>query len=226
MGRPEIKARATDEEIGAASYPSPPCAVQALMAHERLPQRVWEPACGAGVGMVLPMRETGRTVYASDLIDRGCPDSHVEDFLGTPIEAPIRRAQQGPFYAIVTNPPFSIADPFIRRALTLVPEVYMLLRLTYLEGAGRTDILERSGLRRVLVFRERLPSLHREDWDGPKVSNPTAYAWFCFRKGWRGKRAVDRISCRDIGPPLPWDAPEVKTDDPNQLQMFERPIPW
>lgn len=217
--------RTTEEERGLNSYPSPPVAIQALMAHEALPHTVWECACGDGTGMVLPMRATGRKVLASDIVDRGCPDSSINDFM-TSSFAPITPA-------IVTNPPYDDVDRFIHHALDLAPDVYMLLRLTYLEGVDggkhrgtglRSKILERSGLRRVLIFRERLPNLHREGWEGKKSTNPTAYAWFCWRRDWKGKRAIDRISCKEIGPPLPPPGPRGKMPkgyDPHTFDMFD-----
>jgi hypothetical protein len=46
-----------------------------------------------------------------------------------------------------------------------VPDVFLLLRLAFLESTGRTELLEHSGLRRVLVFRKRLPRMHRLNYD-------------------------------------------------------------
>lgn len=40
--------------------------------------------------------------------------------------------------AIVTNPPFSLAEEFIRRALSITPNVAMLLKQTYWNVGGRS----------------------------------------------------------------------------------------
>lgn len=67
---------------------------------------------------------------------------------------------------IVTNFPFKLAAPFVRHALELVPLVVMLLRLQllevrlqFLEGSTRCDVLDAGHLARVYPFRRRLPML-------------------------------------------------------------------
>src|SRR5262245_4278152 len=67
-GRHSLAARGDD------LYETPPVAVEALMRVERLPHRIWEPACGPG-GIVGILRAAGHRVYATDLNDWGCPDS-------------------------------------------------------------------------------------------------------------------------------------------------------
>lgn len=113
-------------ERGDDSYPTPPCAVTALLQVEALPHYIWEPACGAG-NIVSVLRAAGHCVVASDPIDRSCPDSEFRiDFLME------RRAPDG-VAAIVTNPPYKLAAEFVVHALDLVPRVVMLLRLQFLE---------------------------------------------------------------------------------------------
>ena len=58
---------------------------------------------------------------------------------------------------IITNPPFMLATEFVRHALELVPRVVMLLRLAFLEGVGRGDVLDGGQLARVHVFRVYFP---------------------------------------------------------------------
>ena len=64
--------------------------------------------------------------------------------------------------AVVTNPPYRLAQQFVRHALTLCPRVFMLLRLTFYESERRRDVLEGAGLIRVHVFRNRLPMMQAE----------------------------------------------------------------
>ena len=59
---------------GLDAYMSPPEAVRALMQLERLPYGIWEPCCGDGTGMVLPLRLAGHRVVAADIADYGCPE--------------------------------------------------------------------------------------------------------------------------------------------------------
>src|SRR4051812_12424003 len=143
---------------GRDCYETPPEAVTALLRVEKLPEYVWEPACGPGA-IVKVLRKRGHTVIASDVIDYGWEHS-VTDFLTSDSTRQL---------SIVTNPPYKLAQRFVEKAIKLrAPVVVMLLRLAFLESERRRRILEFSGLARVHVFRNRLPMMHRRDWDGPK----------------------------------------------------------
>lgn len=174
-------------------YETPGCAVRALLVVEPLPDVIWEPACGPGA-IVRELRRAGKLVYATDLVDWGCPgsDSGV-DFL-------MEKAPSFAVGAIVTNPPYKLADEFVRHALGHgIPKVIMLLRLAFLESERRRSILDSGLLARVFVFRNRLPMMHRHDWTGPKSSNAKAYAWFVWDLAHRGPAEMHRIS---------WDDPQ------------------
>src|SRR5262245_46338850 len=93
-------------------YETPPEAVWALLDAERIPSTVWEPCCGPG-SIVRELRASGRTIFATDLVDYGCADSESRvDFL---LE---RRAPAG-IAAIVSNFPFKLAGQMVEHALTL-----------------------------------------------------------------------------------------------------------
>jgi hypothetical protein len=160
-----------------------------LLQAEALPRFLWDPCCGTGT-IVTELRTAGYDVVCSDLINYGIPITspgyYGIDFLleqRAPIDC------QG----IVCNPPYKLAPAFVRHALKLVPFTAMLLRLAFLESASRTDILEGGQLARVLVFRRRLPMMHRHDWNGPLASNSIAFAWFVWRRGWNGNPEIKRI---------------------------------
>jgi hypothetical protein len=170
-------------------YETPECATRALLAVESLPSGpIWEPACGPGA-IVRVLRAAGHRVYATDLVDYGSPDqdAHGVDFL-------MESSAPDSIASIVTNPPFKLADQFVRHALLLCPRVYMLLRLAFLESERRSGILDNGLLKRVYVFRERLPMMHRAGWDGPRASSAMAFAWFCWDRQHRGPAALHRIS--------------------------------
>lgn len=159
-------------------YPTPPQAIQALIKAEgkhRLPYWLWEPACGDGA-IVLPLREAGFKVIASDIVDRGCPDSFVNDFLGSHKYT----YSPGRYEGVVTNPPFKHAQAFVDRALETVDYVAILARLAFLEGVGRKRWFEKEHLARVHVSSRRLPMMHRDGWDGPKATSSIAFAWFVW----------------------------------------------
>ena len=171
-------------------YETPPVAVRALLAEENIPPKVWEPACGPG-SIVGVLRESGRIVYASDLVDYGCPGQIARrDFLS-------ESAAPEDVDIIITNPPFKLAAEFVAHGLTLVPRVVMLLRLAFIESERRTQILDSGQLARVLVFKKRLPMMHRHGWEGPKTGSGMAFAWFIWDRNHNGPTELRRIAWRD-----------------------------
>lgn len=170
-------------------YETPPEAVRALLSVElKEPESIWEPACGPG-SIVRILRLAGHQVFASDLVDYESPDQDIAgwDFLS-------ERKMPDSASIIVTNPPYKLANEFVSHALMICPRVIMLLRLAFLESTRRAPILDGGHLARVHVFRNRLPMMHRDGWEGPKVSNPTAFAWFVWDRSHTGPTELHRLS--------------------------------
>ena len=87
---------------------------------------------------------------------------------------------------VVTNPPYSLAEKFVRKALAEVGHrgtVAMLLRLPFLESLARVD-LHAKHPSDVLIFAKR-PS-----FTGDGKTDATAYAWFVWGPGRGGRWAV------------------------------------
>jgi len=185
-------AKAVLKDRGNDLYESPPEAVRALIRAERLPQVIWEPACGPGV-IVRTLRAAGHQVYATDLVDYDSPDqdTHGWDFLSE------RQLPIG-VEAIITNPPFKNANEFVYHALELCPKVMMLLRLAFLESQKRSPILDSGHLARVHVFRNRLPMMHRAGQGSAETekqsSSALAFAWFCWDRDHKGPTELHRLS--------------------------------
>jgi hypothetical protein len=175
---------------------------------------IFEPACGDGA-LVVPLRDAGFKVIASDLIDRGCPDSHVQDFLaadfGTKSEGQRRRI------ACFTNPPFDRADAFILKACANYDYVAMILRLRYLapqhliDDAGQGDIHKnapiwqqtRIPLARVIIPKARWKMMHRDGYAGPKLKGGlTDYAIFIWEAGHSGSPLIVKEPDRRFLPTL------------------------
>ncbi len=154
-------------------YETPPEATLTLARHVRLPSVIWEPACGPGA-IVGALRGLGHTVIAHDLVDygnRACPVSTPRiDFLMETTAAA---------RTIVTNPPFKLADQFVRHGLALGCEVIVLLRLMAIEGARRSDIVDRHCVQ-ILAGKERLPMMHRDGIVNDKMRSAVPFAWFVF----------------------------------------------
>jgi len=206
-------ARCPNTERGADLYETPAAAIHALLQAEAFLGAVWEPAAGPGA-IVQVLRAAGHHVVATDLLDHGCPDSSGGvDFLA-------QQCAPDGVACIVTNPPFMHADAFVRHAIPLVPKVAMLLRLAFLESERRSDILDNGTLARVLVFRNRLPMMHRANWPGPFASSAMAMAWFIWERDHRGPAELHRISWEvtgDTAAPPPLDLCEDRPGLPNFL---------
>jgi len=154
-------------------YPTPPWATRALLEREAFGGVVWEPACGEGAISEVLKRE-GYRVISSDIVDRGY--GRVVDFFRS-----TRRSG-----SIVTNPPYTLAEEFVRKALAVTTQkVAMLLRLSFLESQQRYRLFRETPLETVYVFSRRL-SLNRGGVEAPS-SGAVAYAWFVWRHGYQGE---------------------------------------
>ena len=165
-------------------YETPPCATRALIPFLDKDQVIWEPACGPGA-IVRELRDAGFVVHATDLVDYGLEGAWGGvDFL---MERPDRRRR---WEVIVTNPPFKLADQFTRHALDLASTVWIFQRLNWLEGVKRADLMDRH-LDHILLGRERLPMMHRDGWEGPKLAaSAMPFAWFRFE----AERSAGRVA--------------------------------
>ena len=156
-------------------YPSPPGVIDALLKHVYIPDGIiWE--CAAGDGALLEQLEAaGRTVVASDLIDRGHPDvvPRVDFLMETALPPGCK--------CVITNPPFRLADEFIRKGLDLGAEqVILLLPLKFI-GATGADRWENTRRISDILLMGRLKMLPPGAVD--KGLNPTVdFAWFVFRQ--------------------------------------------
>lgn len=179
-------------------YATPPEAVRSLLAIESkwIPEgTIWEPACGDGA-IVNILRAAGREVVATDIVDRGCPDS----MSGMDFVRDGRYPGRDVTKAIITNPPFKLARDFVTRALGECDYVAMLLRLAFLEGVGRQFWFEHGSLARVHVSSRRLPMMHRDGWTGPKAGSAVCHAWFVWDNRHEGRPSVQWFDWRDHMP--------------------------
>lgn len=155
-------------------YTEPPEAVEALCKVERFTDPVWDPACGTR-SLVKVLEGHGYDVYGTD-IAMSPPDGDGDpgdDFTRgciPPVE---------PIGSIVSNPPYSLADAFVLRALDLAThKVAMFLRVQWLEGERRYRRIYRDRPpARVWVFRHRLGMVKR----GQRFKDGMySHAWFVW----------------------------------------------
>ena len=154
FGRPKA-------ERGLDLFDTPVIALAPLFEHEPLlsgVKSVCEPFCGKG-SLVLGMRARGIRVHASDIQDRGCPNSRVLDFLA------MTRRPKG-CDTLISNCAYDGAAggamEFIEHALAIEFRlIVLLLKLQFLCTEERYERLHPLGhLRRVHVFAERIPDMH------------------------------------------------------------------
>lgn len=148
-------------------YPTPPEVTVALMRFLKLPvgTDIWEPARGQG-DMVRALADCGMAVYGTDIRDG-------IDFLTTrqPGNAPAADW-------IITNPPFSLADEFIRHAAEIGKPFAMLLKAQYWHAAKRAQLFREIPPSYVLPLTWRPDFLFKER-DGKKGASPLMDVMWC-----------------------------------------------
>lgn len=159
-------------------YATPSWVVDVLIDREgKLPGTILDPGCGDGA-LLAALRDRGMDTLVGVELDPGRAkwaaitgaDIHCQDFLTEPVPA---------FTSIVSNPPYSLAEEFVRRSLehqAAPAPCYFLLRLAFLAGQKRA----KGDLWDYLAAVYVLP--RRPSFTG-KGTDSTDYAWFKF---WRG----------------------------------------
>jgi hypothetical protein len=160
-----INSTSTFKERGLDANWTPGPVTRALSHLEHLPRRILDPACGKGAILDVLQAE-GHKVIGGDIFDWGWPNAYVGDYLTRPSSSADT--------AIITNPPYRLAMPFLEKALRDGSEyVAFLLRLNFLESMRRKPFFEACPPSRVWVSSRRF-EMHREGWEGAKVSSNTA----------------------------------------------------
>jgi hypothetical protein len=188
-------------------FDTPPIALAPLFEHEPLlagVTTVAEPFCGKG-NLVIAMRARGIVVYASDILDRGCPDSSVLDFFAMTERPP-------DCDVLISNCAYASTMDFIEHALTLgFRVVVLLLKLSFLCTIERFERLHRPGhLRRVHVLVERLQEMHDAAHlakGGKKAGQPGVHAWFVLDRDYCGPAIINPVSINRPAERMPWERP-------------------
>lgn len=157
-------------------YPTPAPATLALLAKESFGPNIWEPACGDGAISKI-LEAAGHNVVSTDLFDRGFGEARIDFLMECQLLAP----------QIITNPPFKMAEQFVRHALDLGAEkVAMMLRLAWLEGSARKALFESTPLARVHVASRRLSMARGGTDEGKGGGSMIAFAWFVWDRAHEG----------------------------------------
>lgn len=156
-------------------YPTPPEATVALLRFLNLPKNttIWEPAAGEG-DMVKAIRACG---YGSSF---GTDVSEGFDFLSPDI---FKRILTG-FDWIITNPPFSLAEDFIRRAAKTEKPFAMLLKSQYWHAAKRMALFEEIPPSYILPLTWRPDFFFKERESGDSGSPLMDVMWCVWLTPW------------------------------------------
>lgn len=175
-------------------YETPDEALDALMlafgAELSCAGPVVDPCCGTG-RLVRRARSYGWTSYGTDIEEDGL------DFLSSEYEA-----EHDPDAACVTNPPFSHAEAFVRRALDLFRgPVAMLLPADFLWSQERRDWLSGEGRpASAMLIPWRIKFYQR---DGTRISGQAySHQWVVWPERDMRPSGTTVLSWADLGPYL------------------------
>lgn len=166
-------------------YATHPSVTSDLLSIESFCEHILEPCCGGGF-MAEEIKKAGYIVRATDIVDRGYGEGEV-DFLKE--DFPVGQ------YDIITNPPYSICVPIIRKALSIAKnKVAVLLPLRYLSSSERFELFSVYPPIRVYVYVERICIAKNGEFEKYESgSNPLIYAWYVWKKGYKGETTLKWI---------------------------------
>jgi hypothetical protein len=178
-------------------YETPAEVTNELLKREKFDKDglIWEPACGNGA-IVKVLEEYGfDNIDAFDIAEREF-DCIETDFLK------INMAFGGgidwhiPDY-IITNPPFTLALPFVKQSLKFAKKkVAMLLRMQFYETSGRYEFLKENPPVRIYSISDR-PVMLGEDGKPVMKSGMMWFGWFVWEIGYKGHTTIIPIKSKE-----------------------------
>lgn len=150
------------ERVESDFYPTPPEPTIALMDFLQLPKDtvIWEPACGKG-DMSSVIKNMGYTVKESDI-------QFGDDFL------------ECPFFEcdwIITNPPFSLSEKFIRRCCEHKRPFALLLKCQYWHAKKRLSLFKETHPSYILPLTWRVDFLKKKRGKGAPLMDVMWVVW-------------------------------------------------
>lgn len=165
-------------------YVDPVWCTELLLDAEHFLGPIWDPAYGSG-NILRACRARGFVTFGSDIVLR---TDHVtvqqKDFLGS--------STYGPEVAsIICNPPYKLAEEFIRRALlTARHKVAMILPLKFLASTKRYDLFTSTPVSCVYTLSSR-PSMPPGGVAVEAKGGFTDYCWIVWTHGHKGPALHD-----------------------------------
>ncbi len=162
-------------------YSTDPIALIELLKVHKF-NNVWENAAGSGA-LTDVLIQNDIHGFSSDIVSRR-DDIKELDFLSVK-----NMKWKGD---ILTNPPYGMAEQFIRHSLNIVQEGYkvaMLLRIQFLESKGRINLFKEHNIKYVYVSSSRI-KCHANGIIDNKSSSAMCFAWFIWEKGFKGESII------------------------------------
>ena len=179
-----------DERVEYDFYATDPKAVEKLLLKYSINgNKILEPCVGNGniADTVKKFYKTEIDITGVDIVDRGYPNTIVQDFLTWQTDEK--------FEAIITNPPYSLAIEFVEKGIKLLTDetedtcngqMAMFLKIQFLEGAKRKELFEKYPPKYIYVFRNRMATWNNGeplDPNGKRWATTMCHAWFIWGKG-------------------------------------------
>jgi hypothetical protein len=186
----QVNCRAPTADHPLDAYWTPAYATEAFLRLERPPVSVADPCCGSGAILDV-LKDAGHIVFGSDVVNYGWPDTVIRDYL---VE-PVHMGDVG----IITNPPFRLAEQFIRKAIADGAKYHAwLVRTNFLESVGRLPLFRDYPFSRMWVSSRRI-TMHRYGYEGPQTSGNQCFCWLV----WDGSKDKCRVDVFDWQEPTP-----------------------
>lgn len=178
-------------------YPTPADCTYSLIPHivDFVPygSRILEPACADGQ-LSKALEKYGYQVDSFDLRPDVLYGTGGVDFLDPQNQFKIIEQHKGfevrlEYDAVITNPPFVVADAFIRKALEIAPVVVMLLKAQYWNTANRKKLFRETKPWRELNLTWRPAFLEAERGKSPLMD----CMWVVWQRGHDDLPTMDMI---------------------------------
>lgn len=160
-------------------YATDPKVIEDIFRKESFKDDVWECACGEG-HLSKKMKEHGKNVYSTDLIDRGYGD----DFFDFLEDNPHNKTEKD----IITNPPYKLAKEFVEKSLDLQIKgckTAMFLKIQFLESLSRIELFKKHPPKKIYVYSKRQKCVINGN-ENISGNSAMCYAWFIWEKGYSG----------------------------------------
>ena len=129
-------------------------------------------------------------VKTLDIVDRGYPNTIIQDFLQWETEEK--------FDTIITNPPYSLAKEFAEKGMELLTDdgkMALFLKIQFLEGQKRKEFFDKYPPKYIYVFRNRMATWNNgqaiDPTTGKKWATTMCHAWFVWEKGSKSKPIIE-----------------------------------